>query len=651
MPPTDPAAALSSLLALLAAAERSRRSAVVVQILPLLADARLPTPVRVAAAGRVLRFVPDRRRPVRRVARALTVGLPASRALERLRQLQHQLDKSDALDELLELRERHVKLACPRCKVRLPRVEMVKHLWHAHGLALENRKTRTPERVVADLRASHETTGEPDPLDAVAELTGAAGLRQWLAEAGTPAEEMAPLLVAATNRDAGLCPSCFAEVPVAVSQLPPPLTLANGRLAGDGYAVAVGGNAWVRTVAVTTPETRTVAGRRTFAPRAAASLLAALVLTGFSLTAPSRWFIALAFGLAALVYLLVRCAWSPRNPADEAVNEAWERFAAPLAERDVAARFLTRLCLASLGRGDPERRVGTLATMVARALGRCADSDAELQLLAAARVLQIEDGARFGRDTVPGVADLAALGFRGEQPADFAEFVVACYLTRDRSEGDLARLRVLLLAAAFDAGLVPRDLLDLWAGGPHLKRVMSVEPTHRLGLLYGLWRTRTARAWERVAPAETVFDLTRNAPFTSARVLAKFPDLLLYHRPDGPAEDLIGPVMICGRGVAVAGRLAADPDADVRPDRGGRELVFGRHRVELRGKLPADFFGTLRGWLRFRAEVLVPFIDGYLAPGSAEVSRRVLGPFCRKCRACGAVSAVSCGAIGREVTV
>ena len=103
----------------------------------------------------------------------------------------------------------------------------------------------------------------------------------------------------------------------------------------------------------------------------------------------------------------------------------------------------------------------------------------------------------------------------------------------------------------------------------------------------------------------------------------------------GAVEDLVGPGLVCGRGVVVAGHLTADPDADVRLVANGRELVFGRHRLELPRRLPDEFPELRKKWLRFRAEGLLPFIDGYLAPGSADVARRVLGPFCRRCLACG----------------
>jgi hypothetical protein len=378
---------------------------------------------------------------------------------------------------------------------------------------------------------------------------------------------------------------------------------------------------------------------------AAVLMITLLVARSFPVAAAG---ILLGFG----VYLMVRGWRAPADrPEDRAVDAAWERFASKLADRPQTARFLTRLCLASAGFGDPESRAGLLNAIARRAADKVEESDAELQLLAAARLLQVEDQSYFGRDVAAGVAALAADGFSGALPADYAEFVVGCYLTHPRDPGELARLRMLLLGAAFDAGLVPRDLLDIWAGAPNLARAMGVEPSHRLGFLHGIWRARAERPWEAVAPAETVFDLARTSPPTAMRVLSRFPDLLLYDRPEPIVEAMLGPILICSRGVSVGGHLIADPDARIELDDNGHELIFGRHRIEVARPLPLDLPLRLTKWLRFRVEVLVPFIDGYLAPGSSVVARRALGPFCRRCRSCGTVSAITAGAIGRAVKV
>jgi hypothetical protein len=420
----------------------------------------------------------------------------------------------------------------------------------------------------------------------------------------------------------------------------------------------------VRTLVVRTPANVVRSGfdRRPLGPRGAATLAALPVLlaaVGCALLIPPKaippYLVACWLVLAAgFVYAVVRFARRPLPPPDDrAVDAAWAVLARRLLDRDHGARFLTRLCLTSAGRGDPEERVGVLTRLADRAAEGAGESDESLQLLAAARVLQVDDAARLGRDRVAGLAELIADGLTGEQPADYAEHVAAAVLARDPPPDpeELARLRILLAAAAFGAGLKPRDLIDLWAVAPALGRVMAVEPAHRLGLLHGVWLLRNVRRWERVGPADTAFELCKVAPHVSGRVLAEFPDLLLYHRTDPDIDRDIGPVLVCTRGVVVGGQLAADPDAEVSQAKlgrfgGGYGLTFGRHRIRLARKLPDDFLEAVRGWLRFRAGVLLPHIDGYLDPGSPEVAGRVLGPFSRKCGRCGTVSAVAVGKVG-----
>lgn len=638
-------------------------AAVVAKAVPVVADRRVPIAVRVAAAARLIRAVPDRIATVRPITRAVSAGLPPIRGLERLRQLQHEVEHSKALDRLIDRRELRVKMDCPRCGVRLPRVDMVKHLWHDHGLWLEAGKVRSPQRAAEELQAEFAGGRSPDPIDRAALLAGPAGLRGWLANADTPAEDLAPFRAAAEGHRAGLCPGCLAELPAPVPPLPPPLDRADDRLAGDGFTVRVGGGAWVRTLTVSAPDRVLRFGfdrPLRLGPRGAGTLAALPVLViGLAVAAWVRpsvlqpflvasWAVA----LAAVVYAAVRLTRRPLPPADaRAVDAAWAILGRRLADTGRGTRFLIRLGRTSLGRGDPGARSAVLGRVAERAAAATAESDEALQLLAVAKVLQVEDESRIGRDRAAGIAALVAEAFAGERPADFAEHVAAAFLDRDPppEPAELARLRVLLIGAAFDALLRPRDLLTLWAVAPNLRRAMVVEPAHRLGLLYGLWQIRTVRSWERIAPAETVFELARIAPNLSGRVLRDFPDVLLHDRPDPAAGDELGPVLVCARGVVVGGRLASDPDTTVELARGGRELTFGPHRLRLTRRPSEGFVASVRGWLRFRANVLLPFIDGYLEPGPRDVAERVLGPFSRKCRRCGTVSAVGVGRVGAAI--
>ncbi|HJZ53413.1 MAG TPA: hypothetical protein VKE74_00555, partial [Gemmataceae bacterium] len=96
--------------------------ALIARFVPFLSDRTIPAPVRVVAAARLLRDLPDKADAVRGVVKSITVGLSPLRALERLRHLQHQVEKGRVLDVLIERREQRVKMDCPRCGVRLPRV-------------------------------------------------------------------------------------------------------------------------------------------------------------------------------------------------------------------------------------------------------------------------------------------------------------------------------------------------------------------------------------------------------------------------------------------------------------------------------------------------------------------------------------------------
>jgi predicted RNA-binding Zn-ribbon protein involved in translation (DUF1610 family) len=635
---------------------------VLTRVTPLLSDETLSIPTRVAAAAKVLKSLPDTSEVVRPITHALTAGLSPLRALERLRQLQHQLEKSRSLDALIDRKEGRVKMDCPRCGVRLLRIEMLRHLWNDHALVLEHGKVRTLQWTVEELKAEHSQTHDTTILDRAATLAGPGGLRAWVARADLVAEDTAPLLATASERGAGLCPGCFGELPP-LAPLPPPLALANGHLAGDGYLVEVGGPDWLRTLTVAEPGLVIRSGPdlgRAMAPRGAASVIAGVLLLlaiGAAVvphhSAPLlRW----VFGIiiaATFAYLIVRIFRKPLpDRSERAVDAAWTILTQFIADRKGSTRYLTRLCRTSLGRGDPHVRVALLNRIIAWVRPMVEDND--LRLLATALLLQVDDSSRLGRDRVNGVAALIATGLTGERPSQFGEYVAEAYLDRTPppDPGERARLRILLLDAAFDAGLKPRDILDLFAAAPNLRRAMVVEPVHRLGLLYGVWSLRNAGRWERIAPADSVYELCRSAPNISGRVLLEYPDLLLYHRPTNPtAAEELGPVLICARGVVVGGVMASDPYTEVEVVKAGRfsattVFVFGPHRLSV-SRPPADEFSkTVSAWLRFRVTALLPFIDRVLEPGPPEILARVLWPFRQRCSSCGTISAVILGRIG-----
>ncbi len=616
-PSNDPRAVLVQLVVRLRAAAPADRAAVVRRLLPLLANPGVPFAVRFAAAARALDAIPDTPRAVRGVVRALTARASPSRALARLRHLQRLTERSDALDALVSARERKVKMSCPRCDARLSSPEMVKHLWHEHGLALVKGKTRARPRMVEAIRREHTATGEPALIDRAAAIGGEKAVGVWAAETATE-EEAAPLCAATRERGVGLCSACFADVPPA-SELPPALAVANGRLAGDGFVARAPGMS---------------------SPRVRATLAAAGVMLAFALVVP----VVLAIALSVVAYALTRVLLRPKSTLDDlAIDAAWKKLARNLTDRRDATRFLTRLCITSVGRGDPFERANTLNAVIARARA----NPAEYQLLAVALALQMDDSGRFGRDRAAGIAELVASAFNGEQPADFAEFVLAVYLRVPREPAELARLRVLLLAAAFSAELLPRDILDLCDAAPHVAEAVRLSPNH-IALLYGIWANRTARDWGSVGEARTVFELVAATPTIAGRLLAHEPNLLLVCDTHPDAEAELGPVLVCAGGVSVGGVQTADPAADVRLEAGGRTLVFGKHAIRVSGHLPETFPAELKAWLRFRAEVFAGYPATFLR-GDAPPTTRLLGPFVAHCAACGTECLPVIGAVSRPL--
>jgi hypothetical protein len=300
-----------------------------------------------------------------------------------------------------------------------------------------------------------------------------------------------------------------------------------------------------------------------------------------------------------------------------------------------------RLCVTSVGRGDPFERANALNALAARAQA----TRSEYRLLAVVLALRIDDGGRFGRDRAAGMADLLAPAFSGARPADFAELALALYFRLPRPAGELARLRVLLLAKAFEANLAPGAVLALCDAAPHLARAVRLSPNH-VALLYGLWVNRGARPWARAGGAKTVFELAAWTPATAARLLAVEPGLALVCDTDPGAAAELGPILVSLAGVSVGGVTAADPLSDVRLDARGRELVFGNGVLRVSGQLPDTFPRELRAWLRFRAEVLATYPGAYLG-GDAPDPASLLKPFVARCPACGTACLPAVGAIAR----
>jgi|SRR5579883_63353 len=619
--PNDPRELLAQCIIRLRTVTESERPAVVAELVPLLGNPRIPVIVRLATAGRAIDALPDKSRAIRPVVRAITAGLSPARALHRLWHLQHLTEKATALDRIVARRERRVKMGCPRCGVRLPRAEMAKHLWHEHDLTLVRGKTRSRRLAVEAIRREYTALEDPAFFDQAAVLGGETAMRAWVAETATE-EESLPLCTSASERGVGLCPVCFSDVRPRVVELPSPLAVAYGRLAGDGH-VAI--------------------ASRSLPPRLIATLTSVFVL--FVCAAFGRVGLGVAFALVTYLATLVARDWlSPmRSRDDDAINAAWRKLASWLTDRGDAARFLTRLCLTSIDRGDPMERVNALNRVIARAR----DNPAERQLLAVALTLQMDDSGRLGRDRAAAIADLVAMAFREEQPADFAECVLAAYFSVPREESERERLRILLHAAAFAAEFTPTDVISLCNAAPHIASAMRLPP-HHLAMLYGVWMHRSTRPWAKVGTAQTVFDLATTSRTTAGKVLDREPGLLLVCDSPPEVEAELGPVLIAVGGVSVGNATVLDPMADVLVDAEGQKLIFGKHTLRVSEPVPLEFADELKAWLRFRTDELGAYPTRYLRE-EERATARVLRPFVVRCSTCGKECTPVVGAIAQPL--
>lgn len=645
--------------------------------LAILGDRKVSASLRVRAAAGLLRSLPDRLTIVRAVTKAITVGLSPLRSLERLRHLQNQVAKNHTLDELIARKEQRIKIVCPKCKVRLRRVEMVKHLWHAHHAGTERGELRTLPTLVGKLKRTYTTSSDPAAIDRVwlamasanAKTDPLAAYQGWLDGEDPTATELAPLLARAAEHRAGLCPACFGNIPASLAELPAPLAIGPGRVAGGDYTIEVTDSEWFRRLRIRTPTgvIRNRPDRRHWlGPRAKAAVMAfpillAAILAASLMPAGKLWPALTAVILIAVAFLVhARVLFTHRSrphPTDRAFDAGWTILAKRLIGKDEGISFLVRLCRTSLGRGDPVARAGVLKRLREWADKISPPTDQDLQLQALAAVLQLDDAGRLGRDRVAGIADLAALAFFGNVPLSVAEYALGAFLDRPDppTSEDRARLRVLILASAFDAGLKPRDLLDLGAVAPALKRAASLEPSSRLGLLHAAWAMRSRAAIEG-ASAYFVFDLCRFSPNFSGEWITKYPDLLFMYRPPRWPEDTLGPILLCGRGVVIGGKTIVNPKAVVersRETRGGQkvfELTVGAHCFELASKPEDVVLDAIRELLCFRHEVLLPFIDHYLEPQAADRLDRLLKPLGRRCGGCGRLAVTAVGQVGVEIT-
>lgn len=618
--------------------------------------ADLSVALRLAAAGKLLSTVPDEPKAVAAVVAPLTAGLSPTRELERLTQLQNRVAKCEALDRMVAAAEARTVLQCPGCSAKLTRPKLIAHLWDRHRLTFAHGRAADPREEVDAVITAAATSPDPAAIDHAFLLsrhyypdTPPRMAFQALAARGNPDPTQTDrLLIRAADDRAGVCPVCLSAVPDPLPELPPPADVSLGRVAADGFVVAVGDEPLGRVVTLDTPNGPVPPPPldARMPPRLYAVLWAVPVLAfaAASTIVFARVVPPVLVGVAgaALGWVVYSVVLSRRPPlpdrTDTAVNLAWSEFVPGIGRSPAAVRYLTRLCRASLKAGDPVARSKAVFELVEHGAVLADKGGEYAQLLAAARVLQVWDGGRLGREPVAGLVEVFEPFARGELPPAYVEGVAETLLDAGvLNDGDMRRLGVGVVGVLFNAGLTAADLVTVVRFCPGLRQLLNGAKPGDLGPLYAVWQGRVGRPWGHLGESRTVFEVAHDTPVAGRRLLAAYPDLLFRIDLGEAAEAMIGPVLVLGRGVSVGGVTVADPDArvEVVQAANGPRLIFGTHQLELTGRLPARTVELLRGWLRFRADKLLPLADQLAGRRSAGKVAALLAPLAVDCHLCG----------------
>jgi hypothetical protein len=624
---------------------------------PLLRDRQVPSAARLAAALALVRAEPE---VGERVLRDLVTGLGVARFLERWPGLRKRLGRKPALERFVRRLRVRLPMRCPRCRVRLPRPAMVRHLWEQHRLMFDGRRARSPWRQIDQWIAEHASSGADDALGRgvalVQDLAPGRGLlridRQLLRRGVRDDDSLARLRAEAARRGAGLCPHCFALVPLDPAKFPTaddlqPLNQSHGRLSGHGFVVDVSERSLVPQLWVETPAglgfVSPEPGRRLTPCGVRWVAVAPLVLLALAAAAtlPRGW-AWLATPLLLAVALWVAYRWrapEPDDRPDRAVDHAWRRLVPHLHANGfdpAAGAFIAGLALSSIGQGDPDERERVLRRLVPWTRRAVRDGAARPTDLVPLLRLQIEDAAETDGDPVACLADAVKPYLLSELPLAGAELLLAAGPQSGWSRGRRARLRVLLAARAFEADLGVWDLHALGRACPGLGQALQTDDTDGLARLRLLWDLRQSRPWQRCGPAATVFELA-NYPMLGGQHFEAAPDLLLFAPlPGGGGTH---PLLACGRGLIYRDALVHEwPVAlSTRPlplsKGGGTELRFGPHSIQVLDEA-TELVRKLEAWSNYFFNEFLARAGDVLARPAGVALDRLIDPLTVRCPEC-----------------
>ncbi len=633
-------------------------SALIDAALPLLSDKRLSSEIRVAAVAALLKSTGRSGAAALKVLRAFVAGVAKKKAIDQLHDLEQHAGQGEAIDALCAELEDQLRMACPRCQVELPRREMIDHLWEQHRLILDGRRVREPWQVIegwlgdyrlerdpAVLARCQELAARADPEDGPARLQRLL-LQKGVADDGTRRE----LLKQAARQGASLCPGCSALVTPVASRQPLTASWRRQGWAAPGYRVEVSDRGLVPRLEIETPEMMLYRGgepgRRltrkgallvlTLPLLVAAGVLAVLqppleVLQSWNLP---RWALGAAVGgLALLVALLVPLLKRrPPPPQARALNHGWTRLVRHLCVEGFPGEGLpltAGLAEISPGRGNIEgrREVVEEARIIADRVARAQPGLA----LCAGVVTRLALEESEEKEPLKALAGQVGRCFEGKMPLGFAAGLLRRSGGLRSTAAERRRLRVLLCARAFDAGLEVRDLIVLGRACAELGAVLDVDHGDALVQLRLLWSLRPGRDWEAAGSATTVFDLAQRED--SESLLSKHADLLLAARGTPP-------LYVCGDGVWFQSEcFTEEPQRITSVARslhagGGYDLIVGGRRLWF-AEDPAPLAERLESWLGWYFRAFLPQLGAYRGRRSGAAMAKLLersGVECPECQ-------------------
>lgn len=586
-----------------------------------------PTRLRITVAARVINSVPASAPEVGRVIEALRKKVSPGRALNRLRRLAAIVPPLGSLTRALADLDAGTVAPCPRCGARLSAEALGSHLWERHRLLLEKGHVREPWDVIGQWVTAFGRTNKPEYLDRSCDLAqaldptgGLSRVHRLLLLGGADDEEAHALLRAeAAGQNATLCPHCYALIPLPTQARPTAVLVGAGRVDGGGFRVELTDRYMFTNLVAETPDGSVFSGPepgRTLTHRGAVLLfLVPLVGAAFVFAfLPPLLKLAPIIPVAGLLltaiiaYLAVALTWPDADDSpDRAVDHAWTVLVPRLLRRPVrrsTAAFLAGLAAATRGHGSPEDR----EDQVRDAISELSKDQVGLPYLTPLVTLQIEDAVRAGADDLPRIADHVGECFDGTYSLDHAERLVKDLRGDPADRTRRARLRVLILARAFGAGLEAEDLRMLGQASPTLGTAYASEDRDGLARLRLLWLYRPERLWQRVGSATTVFDLARY-PSLAENYLRQRPDLLLFQASGG--TDGAAPILVCEEGVVYRESVITDPDVFLKVRArtlvrgGGFELTIGETVYKFRED-PTLLARRIKGWAQFLFDEFLP---------------------------------------------